>query len=120
VRIQAKEEQVHAIKIYDYIIARGGKVNLLDIEAPKAKWSSAGKVFEEVYAHEQKVTAMINGLVDLAIKEKDHASFEMLQWFVKEQVEEEEHSSAILAQVECIGDIPGHLFYLDNQLGKRE
>ena len=119
-RIQAKEEQVHAIKIYDYIIARGGKVNLLDIEAPKAKWSSAGKVFEEVYAHEQKVTAMINGLVDLAVKEKDHASFEMLQWFVKEQVEEEEHSSAILAQVECIGDIPGHLFYLDNQLGKRE
>jgi len=119
-RIQAKEEQVHAVKIYDYIIARGGKVNLLDIEAPKAKWSSAGKVFEEVYAHEQKVTAMINGLVDLAVKEKDHASFEMLQWFVKEQVEEEEHSSAILAQVQSIGDIPGHLFCLDHQLGKRE
>ena len=90
-RIQAKEEQVHALKIYDHIIARGGKVSLLDIEAPKAKWSSAGTVFEEVYAHEQKVTAMIHGLVDLALKEKDHASFEMLQWFVKEQVEEEEH-----------------------------
>src|SRR5512136_2258687 len=103
-RVQAKEEQMHALKIYDYIIARGGKSSLLDIEAPKAKWSSAGKVFEEVYAHEQKVTAMINGLVDLAIKEKDHASFEMLQWFVKEQVEEEEHSSAILAQVMSLGD----------------
>jgi len=119
-RVQAKEEQVHALKIYDYIIARGGTVSLLDIEAPKAKWSSAGKVFEEVYGHEQKVTAMIHGLVDLAIKEKDHASFEMLQWFVKEQVEEEEHSSAILAQVQCVGDIPGHLFHLDHQLGKRE
>ena len=119
-RVQAKEEQIHALKIYDYIIARGGKASLLDIEAPKAKWSSSGKVFEEVYAHEQKVTAMINGLVDLAIKEKDHASFEMLQWFVKEQVEEEEHASAILSQVTCIGDIPGHLFYLDHQLGKRE
>jgi ferritin len=95
-------------------------LSLLDVEAPKAKWSSAGKVFEEVYAHEQKVTAMIHGLVDLAIKEKDHASFEMLQWFVKEQVEEEEHSSAILAQVQCVGDIPGHLFHLDHQLGKRE
>jgi ferritin len=119
-RTQAKEEQMHALKMYDYLIARGGKVNLLDIEAPKAKWSSAGKMFEEVYAHEQKVTAMINRLVDLAIKEKDHATFEMLQWFVKEQVEEEEHASAILAQVMCVGDVPGHLFYLDHHLGKRE
>jgi ferritin len=119
-RVQAKEEQSHALKIYDYILARGGKPNLTDIEAPKAQWASAGKVFEEVYAHEQKVTAMIHGLVDLAVKEKDHASFEMLQWFVKEQVEEEEHASEILAQVKCVGDEPGHLFYLDHQLGKRE
>jgi ferritin len=119
-RVQAKEEQSHALKIYDFIVARGGKPNLPGIEAPKATWSSAGKVFEEVYAHEQKVTAMIHGLVDLAIKEKDHASFEMLQWFVKEQVEEEEHASAILAQIMIVGDVPGHLFCLDNELGKRE
>jgi len=72
-RVQAKEEQGHALKLYDFLIERNGRVALLDIEAPKAKWSSAGKVFEEVYAHEQKVTDMINGLVDLAIKEKDHA-----------------------------------------------
>ena len=119
-RVQAKEEQVHALKIYDYIIARGGTVTLLDIEAPKTKWSSAGKVFDEVYAHEQKVTAMIHGLVDLAIKEKDHATFEMLQWFVKEQVEEEEHASEIVNQIKIVGDIVGHLFHLDHQLGKRE
>lgn len=119
-RVQAKEEQVHALKIYDYIIARRGTVSLLDIEAPKAKWSSAGKVFDEVYAHEQKVTAMIHGLVDLAIKEKDHATFEMLQWFVKEQVEEEEHASEIVNQIKIVGDVVGHLFYLDHQLGKRE
>ncbi len=119
-RVQAGEEKSHALKIYDFIIARGGKPNLIEIEAPKAKWSSAGKVFEEVYAHEQKVTAMIHGLVDLAIREKDHASFEMLQWFVKEQVEEEEQSGAILAQVNCVGDVPGHLFCLDHELGKRE
>jgi len=118
-RVQAKEEQVHALKIYDYIIARGGTVTLLDIEAPKAKWSSAGKIFDEVYAHEQKVTAMIHGLVDLAIKEKDHATFEMLQWFVKEQVEEEEHASEIVNQIKIVGDVPGHLFCLDHQLGKR-
>ena len=119
-RIQAKEEQVHALKIYDYIIARGGAVSLLAIEAPKVKWSSAGKVFDDVYAHEQKVTAMIHGLVDLAIKEKDHASFEMLQWFVKEQVEEEEHAVEIVNQIKIVGDVPGHLFCLDHQLGKRE
>jgi len=119
-RVQAKEEQVHALKIYDYIVARGGTVGLLDIEAPKAKWSSAGKVFDEVYVHEQKVTAMIHGLVDLAVKEKDHATFEMLQWFVKEQVEEEEHASEIVSQIKIVGDVPGHLFCLDHQLGKRE
>jgi len=119
-RIQAKEERAHATKLYDYILARGGKIALLDIEAPKAKWTSATKVFEEVYAHEQKVTGMINALVELATKEKDHASFEMLQWFVKEQVEEEEHASEILAKVRTIGEVPGHLFYLDHQLAKRE
>jgi len=119
-RIQAKEERAHATKLYDYILARGGKIALLDIEAPKTKWASATKVFEEVYAHEQKVTGMINTLVELATKEKDHASFEMLQWFVKEQVEEEEHASEILAKVRTIGDVPGHLFYLDHQLAKRE
>jgi ferritin len=119
-RLQAKEERMHAMKLYDYVVARGGKVTLEDIEAPKAKWASAGKVFEDTYAHEQKVTGMINGLVDLAIKEKDHATFEMLQWFVKEQVEEEEHSLDILNQIKIVGDVPGHLFYLDHHLGKRE
>lgn len=119
-RVQAEEEKAHGMKIYDYVIARGGQVILQPIEAPKAKWASAGKIFEEVYAHEQKVTGMINSLVDIAIKEKDHATFEMLQWFVKEQVEEEEHAGGILAQIRLIGDIPGHLFWLDNQLGKRQ
>ncbi len=118
-RVQGKEEQSHGDKILDYLIARSGNVTLGAIEAPKAKWASAGKIFEEVYAHEQKVTGMIHALVDLAIKEKDHATFEMLQWFVKEQVEEEEHSLAILEQIKCVGDVPGHLFYLDHQLGKR-
>jgi ferritin len=119
-RVQAKEERVHGEKIYDYIIARGGKVTLGDIEAPKNKWASAGKVFEESYAHEQKVTGMIHNLVELATREKDHATFEMLQWFVKEQVEEEANAADILAQIKIVGDIPGHLFYIDHHLGKRE
>ena len=119
-RVQAREEHAHAMKIYDYIIARGGKVTLAAIEAPKNKWESAGKVFEESYAHEQKVTGMIDALVDLATKEKDHGTFEMLQWFVKEQVEEEMNASDILNQIAIVGDRPGHLFALDHQLGKRE
>lgn len=119
-RVQAKEERVHGEKIYDYIIARGGRVALGEIEAPKHKWASAGKVFEETYAHEQKVTAMIHNLVELAGREKDHATFEMLQWFVREQVEEEASAADILAQVKIVGDIPGHLFYIDHHLGKRE
>jgi ferritin len=119
-RVQAKEERAHAVKIYDYMIARGGRVSLEAIEAPKAKWASPDKVFEDAYAHEQKVTGMINGLVDLAIKEKDHATFEMLQWFVKEQVEEEQQTGEILAQIKILGDGIGHLFFLDHHLGKRE
>jgi ferritin len=119
-RVQAKEEQGHGLKIYDFILARNGKPSLGAIEAPKAKWSSVGTVFEEVYAHEQKVTAMIHALVELAQKEKDHASFEMLQWFVKEQVEEEENSNAILEQIRIVGDTPGHVFCIDHHLAKRE
>jgi len=119
-RVQAKEEHAHAMKIFEYIITRGGKVTIDALEAPKTKWASAGKVFEDSYAHEQKVTAMINALVDLSIKEKDHASFEMLQWFVKEQVEEEQNASDILNQIVIVGDRPGHLFALDHHLGKRE
>jgi ferritin len=119
-RVQAKEERGQGEKIYDYILARGGKVTLGDIEAPKSKWASTGKVFEEVCAHEQKVTGMIHNLVELAAKEKDYATSEMLQWFVKEQVEEEANAGEILSQIKVVGDVPGHLFYLDHHLGKRE
>ncbi len=116
--VQSNEERAHAMKIYDYIIARQGKVALDTIEAPKAKWTSCGKVFEEVYVHEQKVTGMIHALVDLAIKEKDHATFEMLQWFVKEQVEEESNASQIIEKIKIVGDVPGHLFCLDHEWAK--
>ncbi len=118
--VQSGEERAHAMKLYDYIIARQGKVVLDAIEAPRAKWTSAGKIFEEVYAHEQKVTGMINNLVDLTIKEKDHATFEMLQWFVKEQVEEEANAALIVDKIKTVGDIPGHLLCLDHELSKRK
>jgi len=119
-RLQSREELAHGMKFYDYIIEAGGTPKLMAIEAPKTPWKSPQAVFEQVYAHEQKVTGLIYDLMDLAIKEKDHATKNFLGWFVKEQVEEEANASEIVARITMIGDVPGHLFCLDQELGKRE
>ncbi len=118
-RAQAQEELSHAMKFYDYIIERGGKVSLEKIDAPQKEWASPLKIFEDTYKHEQKVTALINALVDLAISEKDHATNNMLQWFVAEQVEEEANASEILDQLKMIGDEKRSLFMIDRELGQR-
>lgn len=118
-RIQAQEEVSHGMKFHDYIIQRGGRVILDEIEKPQTEWESPLEVFEHVYAHEQKVTGLINDLVNLAIEEKDHATNNFLQWFVAEQVEEEESSSGVLQKVKlAVGD-SGSLFMLNNELGQR-
>jgi ferritin len=119
-RMQAEEEKAHGMKFFDYIIEAGGTVKLAKIDAPKTEWKSVGDVFNQVYEHEKKVTALINGLMDLAIKEKDYATQNFLGWFVKEQVEEEANASEIQAQIKMMGDIVGHLFWLDHELGKRK
>ena len=119
-RLQAKEEMAHGIKIYDYIIEAGGKPKLTAIDAPKTPWKSAQDVFEQVCEHEMKVTGLMYALVELSQKEKDHGTTNFLAWFVKEQVEEEANANDILAQIKIVGNIPGHLFWLDHQMGKRE
>jgi ferritin len=119
-KLQAEEEKEHALKFFDYVLERGGDVKLLPIEAPEAKWKSPVEVFEEVYAHEQKVTQMIGSLVEAARAEKDYASEEMLNWFVKEQVEEESNASSILEKLKLIKDSVGGLYQLDHHLGKRQ
>ncbi|OPX71971.1 MAG: ferritin [Methanoregulaceae archaeon PtaB.Bin108] len=119
-RMQAEEEKAHGMKFFDYLIEAGGTVKLVKIDAPKTEWKSVGDVFNQVYEHEKKVTALINGLMDLAIKEKDYATQNYLGWFVKEQVEEEANASEIQAQIKMMGDIVGHLFWLDHELGKRK
>ena len=119
-RIQAEEEKAHGMKFYDYIIEAQGTVKLTKIDAPKTAWKSPLEAFEEVYAHEQKVTGLINNLMDLTVKEKDYATQNMLQWFVKEQVEEEANASEIVAKIKMIGERIGHLLCLDHELGKRE
>ena len=88
-RVQAHEEAGHAMKFFDYLVSRQGRVSLKAIDEPPASWASPLKAFQNAYEHEQMVTQRIGGLMDLAIELKDHASASMLKWFVDEQVEEE-------------------------------
>ena len=117
---QAQEELTHAMKFYDFINQRGGRVNLLQIEAPPAQWNSPLAVFEATLEHEQKVTGLINELVELALAERDHASNIFLQWFVSEQVEEEENVTGVLEQLKLMGEAKGGLFMIDRELAKRD
>jgi len=118
-RAQAQEEMMHAMKIYDFVNERGGRVTLKAIDGPPTEWDSPLAVFEAVYAHEQKVTGLINELVDLAIKEKDHATNSFLQWFVNEQVEEESSADEVVQQLKMMENAPGGIFMLDRELGRR-
>ncbi len=118
-RAQSQEELFHAIKIYDFINERGGRALMQAIEQPPTQWESPLEVFEDVLAHEQKVTGMINNLVNLALDERDHATNIFLQWFVSEQVEEEASVGAVLDRFRLIGDNKSGLFTLDQELGKR-
>jgi ferritin len=118
-RVQTQEEMTHAMKFYDFINERGGRVLLTAIEAPQTEWNSPLDAFEAAYAHEQKVSGLINDLVDLAKSERDHASDNFLQWFVAEQVEEEDSASNIIEQIKLVGEGSGGLFLLDRELGQR-
>ncbi len=118
-RAQAQEELIHAMKFYDYIVARGERVDLTAIDEPQKEWDSPLAVFEHVYEHEKMVTGLINDLVDISVAESDHATTNFLQWYVAEQVEEEESASGVLQRVKLTADSPGGLFMLDSELGLR-
>lgn len=118
-RVQAQEEMAHAMKFYDYIHETNGKVTLTAVDAPQSQWSSPLAAFEHVFKHEQKVTGLINDLVNLAIAEKDHATNNFLQWFIAEQVEEESSADAIVQKLKLLGDTRGAIFMLDQELGSR-
>ncbi|MHC4568716.1 MAG: ferritin [Planctomycetota bacterium] len=118
-RVQTQEEMSHAMKIYGFIDERGGRISLKAIDGPQTEWDSPLAVFEAVYEHEQKVTGLINDLVDLAIKEKDHATNSFLQWFVSEQVEEEASADQAVQQLKMIENAPGGIFLFDRELGQR-
>lgn len=118
-RVQTREEMFHGIKMYDFVGSRGGRALLQAIAQPTLAWDSPLAVFENSLAHEQKVTGLINTLVDLSMVERDHASTIFLQWFVTEQVEEEANASGIVNKLKMIGADASSLFALDQELGQR-
>lgn len=119
-RLQAEEETEHAMKFFDYVADRGGKIALQAIEQPQAEWGSALEVFKAVLAHEQKVTGLINRLYGIAVEEKDYATQVMLHWFIDEQVEEEKNASAIIDMLQMMEEHRGAILNIDHQVGKRE
>lgn len=118
-RIQADEEREHAMKFFDHLLDRGGRPLLKVIAAPETEWKSSLEAFREVQAHEAKVTASINALYELALKEKDYPAQVMLHWFIDEQVEEEKNAAEIVQQLELIEAHGTAVLMLDHRLAKR-
>lgn len=117
--IQAREEMTHAQKLYDYVNSQGERVVLDAIEKPPSEFTSLLNAFEETLAHEQKVTSLINALADLAVEQKDHATAIFLQWFVTEQIEEEESAKELIDRLKLAGDSGSGLFMIDKELSAR-
>ncbi len=118
-KIQFQEEQFHAMKFFNYLSERGGRIELEQIDKPKKEWGSIVEVFEESLAHERIITESINNLIDLSIKEKDHATKSMLNWFIDEQVEEEAAVEEIVHQVKLVENDGRGLLMLDREFAKR-
>ena len=118
-QLQAKEEMAHAMKFFSYIQERNSEVSLQAIGQPPKTWDGPLAVFENAYAHERHITARINALYELAVKESDHATAGFLQWFIKEQVEEEASVDPIVHRLQLAADNVAALYGLDRELGMR-
>ena len=118
-RAQAQEEVLHAMKFFEYIRDRRGRVLMKAIQAPETQWESPLAAFEDAFEHERIVTSRINKLVDLAMEERDHNTNNFLQWFVDEQVEEEASVDDVVQKIKMVGGQGQGLFMLDRELGAR-
>jgi ferritin len=119
-RGQAQEEIKHAMRIFDHVLDRGGKIELYELGRPAADFTSPREVFEQAHKHEQQVTASINEVYGLAVDERDFASTVFLDWFVQEQVEEEKTSGLLAEQFRMVGEDRPGLLMLDRELGQRK
>lgn len=118
-RIQASEETAHANKLVDLLLERGGKLELKAITAPPANFGTATELFEKVLEHEIHVTGLIHELFETARSSKDYACEIALQWFVSEQVEEEENVRLVVERLRSVGEKGGAIWYFDKEMGKR-
>jgi len=118
-KMQSNEEYAHSMKFYDFILRLGGNVKLGALAEPQLTWKSPKEVFENSLHHEQFISQSIHKLMDLAIAESHHPTKSFLQWFVDEQVEEEDSVQQIVESFNLIGDDKGGLFMLDRELGAR-
>jgi ferritin len=119
-RIQYQEELNHANKLFDYVLQRDGEVALTATVAPPRTWKSTLSACQAAYQAEVSNTKQINALMDQAIRENDHATRVILEWFVEEQVEEESSALNLIKQVELAADAPGAVLLLDRELGGRQ
>lgn len=119
-RVQTREENGHAMKLFEFLNERRGRIVLKAIKEPAREWNSPLAAFEAAFEHEQYITGRINDLVNLAAAEKDHATAAFLQWFVNEQVEEESSVDSIVQKLKMAKDAPGALFMMDHILGERK
>jgi ferritin len=117
--VQYNEEMEHAMRIYNYLNDQGSKIHLKKIDEPPSTFENPMDMFEKTLEHEQFITKSINDLMDLAIKEKDHATQIFLQWFVTEQIEEEANDNEIIAKLKLVGEKGNGLFMIDKELGQR-
>lgn len=118
-RLQSQEEHMHAMKLFDFVLARDRSVELLAIDRPKADFGSVAEVFERALAQEQEVSRQIDNLYETAFTEKAFAAVAELQWFLTEQVEEEKTAREIVAKFKMVGDDAASLLDLDRELGAR-
>lgn len=119
-QIQWQEETTHAMKLYNFLLQRGGDVELQALEKPDVHFTTPIEAFEEVLKHEQYITSRIHNLYDLAIQERDYPLQTLLHWFIDEQVEEEDNARGIIENLKLIGDSGPSLFLLDREMGQRQ
>ena len=118
-RLQSQEEHLHAMKLFDFVLARNHEATLAGIDQPKSDFTSIVEIFERALAQEQGVSRQIDALYELAFNEKVFAAMAELQWFITEQVEEEKNAQLLIDQITMVGDNRAALLMMDMELGKR-
>ncbi len=118
-RVQSMEENSHAMKLINFLLDRGGTLELAELKSPAKDFDSLTHVFEQALHHEVTITERINAMFELARQEKDYATEIALQWYVTEQVEEEANFGQVLEQLRSVGEKSSGVWYMDSKMGKR-